>query len=191
MNADWHRAHPLDRGASRLERLIWHTEHERACGCRPLPDSLLRLIDRPTPPERPELSRKQDGDPTRSAERDRYLAEVRRLSALLPDVVEKPAYGSPAWYRKKQFFARLHEAGPLVVKVSWDLRDRLRRLDAKTFFITPHYRDYPMLLVERKGLRKGELEAVAARRRSGEPKREAGAGQAQRVAPQCLMNCGG
>ena len=44
MNAAWHRAHVLGRGASLDERVRWHAEHARACACRPVPDDIAELI---------------------------------------------------------------------------------------------------------------------------------------------------
>jgi hypothetical protein len=33
----WHRAHPLPRRANEAQRLLWHLEHQKCCGCRPMP----------------------------------------------------------------------------------------------------------------------------------------------------------
>jgi len=41
MNTVWHKAHPMPVHASKSERLKWHTEHQKQCGCRPIPKSLL------------------------------------------------------------------------------------------------------------------------------------------------------
>ena len=37
MNAEWHAAHPMPHHVSYEERVAWHLEHQRHCGCRPLP----------------------------------------------------------------------------------------------------------------------------------------------------------
>lgn len=73
---------------------------------------------------------------------------VRRLALALPDTLERPCYGTPGFYFKKKLFARLLEDGDSVV-VKIDLSDRTRRMkaDPKTFFITDHYRNYPMMIV--------------------------------------------
>jgi hypothetical protein len=34
LNADWHRAHPMPKKPTAEERLLWHEEHARVCGCR-------------------------------------------------------------------------------------------------------------------------------------------------------------
>jgi hypothetical protein len=44
LNADWHRAHPMPPKATFEQRVAWHREHARACGCRkPPPDIAARL----------------------------------------------------------------------------------------------------------------------------------------------------
>ena len=40
LNADWHRAHPMPKNPSLDQRIVWHEEHSRVCGCRPMPDSI-------------------------------------------------------------------------------------------------------------------------------------------------------
>jgi lambda repressor-like predicted transcriptional regulator len=44
MNADWHRAHVLGRGASLDERVTWHLEHARVCACRVTPAEIVAEI---------------------------------------------------------------------------------------------------------------------------------------------------
>ena len=44
MNADWHRAHPLRRGASLDERVTWYLEHSRVCACRVIPADIVAEI---------------------------------------------------------------------------------------------------------------------------------------------------
>ena len=73
---------------------------------------------------------------------------VRQLALALPNVQERTSYGTPAFYVKRKLFARLLEDGDSVV-VKIDPRDRERRMqaDPQTFFITPHYLNYPMMIV--------------------------------------------
>jgi hypothetical protein len=44
MNEQWHRDHPLGSGSSLDERVAWHVEHAKACGCRPIPDSVAAEV---------------------------------------------------------------------------------------------------------------------------------------------------
>ena len=46
MNAAWHKAHVMPKPASAEQRITWHVEHAKACGCRPIPEALKREIDR-------------------------------------------------------------------------------------------------------------------------------------------------
>lgn len=36
MNAAWHRAHVMPKNATPQQRLDWHLEHQKQCGCRKL-----------------------------------------------------------------------------------------------------------------------------------------------------------
>jgi hypothetical protein len=44
LDADWHRAHPMPKNPSLAQRIAWHEEHSRVCGCRPMPDSIAAAI---------------------------------------------------------------------------------------------------------------------------------------------------
>ncbi len=46
INAGWHRAHPMPRNPTREQRVEWHGAHAAACGCRPVPQSLLLDVRR-------------------------------------------------------------------------------------------------------------------------------------------------
>ena len=48
LNAKWHARHVMPRNASDRERLRWHLEHQKHCGCRPIPAGLARLAQRET-----------------------------------------------------------------------------------------------------------------------------------------------
>ncbi|HUC79055.1 MAG TPA: hypothetical protein VMQ58_02325 [Candidatus Saccharimonadales bacterium] len=42
MNKLWHEQHKLPKNATEEERLKWHIEHQKQCGCRPIPKSLQK-----------------------------------------------------------------------------------------------------------------------------------------------------
>lgn len=46
LNADWHRAHPMPAKATFEQRLAWHREHVRACGCRKPPPDIAAILAR-------------------------------------------------------------------------------------------------------------------------------------------------
>jgi hypothetical protein len=45
-NREWHDAHRLGVGASLGDRVAWHLEHAKVCGCRPIPAGVLEEIQR-------------------------------------------------------------------------------------------------------------------------------------------------
>lgn len=51
MNAEWHEKHRMPPRAKLPQRVKWHLEHARECGCRPIPgtvlDAILRRFDKP------------------------------------------------------------------------------------------------------------------------------------------------
>lgn len=45
LNAAWHERHPMPARPTLDQRITWHREHEKRCGCRPMPAKLKALID--------------------------------------------------------------------------------------------------------------------------------------------------
>lgn len=73
---------------------------------------------------------------------------VRQLALALPKAEERKSYGTPAFFVKKKIFARLLEDGDsVVIKIDLDRRDVLMKSDPETYFITEHYRNYPLMIV--------------------------------------------
>lgn len=76
------------------------------------------------------------------------LDTVRDLALALPGVEEGNSYGTPAFRVHKKFFARMREDGEtLVVRVDLDEREVLMEANPEVFFVTDHYRGYPLILV--------------------------------------------
>ena len=46
LNAEWHKAHPMPKKPTLEERIPWHEEHARECGCRAMPASIRDEIER-------------------------------------------------------------------------------------------------------------------------------------------------
>ena len=90
MNAEWHKAHAVGRGASLEKRIAWHREHQKRCACRPIPPKLLAQMRQ---------------DPAI----DEYLAAVtpssrallqklrKTIRSIVPDVEECISYRMPAF----------------------------------------------------------------------------------------------
>jgi hypothetical protein len=77
---------------------------------------------------------------------------VRRIGRELPDVEELTMYGAPALKVHGTFLAcmashKSAEPNTLVVRVDFDQREALIADDPRTYYLTPHYQDYPSVLV--------------------------------------------
>ena len=73
---------------------------------------------------------------------------VCKLARLLPEVEESTSYGTPALKVRGKMFVRLKEDGEtIVLRTDAFEREHLLRMAPGTFFITDHYRDYPLVLV--------------------------------------------
>ncbi|HLB36133.1 MAG TPA: hypothetical protein VJL31_06160 [Gemmatimonadales bacterium] len=46
LNAAWHLKHPMPPKATIEQRIRWHVQHAKQCGCRPVPEKLKREIRR-------------------------------------------------------------------------------------------------------------------------------------------------
>jgi hypothetical protein len=44
MNAQWHAKRKMPRSANLDQRIQWHLDHAKQCGCRPIPPRLLQEI---------------------------------------------------------------------------------------------------------------------------------------------------
>ena len=74
--------------------------------------------------------------------------DVRALGLALPGVVEATSYGTPALKVGGKLLARLKEHGETVaLRVAFEERQALLGSNPDAFFVTPHYENYPMVLV--------------------------------------------
>ena len=74
--------------------------------------------------------------------------QVRQLALSLPGVSEGRAYGGPSLHVGRKFMGRLREdSETLVLKVDLAERERLVESQPDTFFVTDHYRDHPLVLI--------------------------------------------
>lgn len=74
--------------------------------------------------------------------------DVRRVALSFPGVEEGTSYGTPAFRVSRKFITRLHDSGEaMVMRVPFDEREMLMEREPWTYFITDHYRDYPIVLV--------------------------------------------
>lgn len=75
--------------------------------------------------------------------------DVRAVALSLPETEEATSHGEVAFKVRKKLFAweSPHEHGRLVVKVDRDERPLLVASNPAAYFVTPHYENYPMLLI--------------------------------------------
>ena len=86
------------------------------------------------------------------------FATVREIALALSGVEEGTSYGTPAFRVRGKFLARLREDGEtLVVKCDYPERDFHMEINPNAFFITDHYRGYPMLLVRLAAVKEDDL----------------------------------
>lgn len=98
---------------------------------------------------------------------------VTLAQAELPEVEVSTSYGTPALKVRKKLFARLREDSEhLVLFVDFMEREALVRSSPEVFSVTPHYVDWPMVLVRLDRVDPGELrELVIESWRRRAPKR--------------------
>jgi hypothetical protein len=77
---------------------------------------------------------------------------VRKIGLQLPDVEEGTMYGAPALKVRGKLLAcmashKSAEPNTLVVRIDFDDRDALIADDPGTYYVKPHYQDYPSVLV--------------------------------------------
>jgi hypothetical protein len=79
--------------------------------------------------------------------------EVRALALALPDVEETTSWGHPSFKVDGKWFAGLsphkEAAGALVIRCDPDERPLMLAGESELFYITPHYRNYPRVVLVR------------------------------------------
>lgn len=80
---------------------------------------------------------------------ERKFARVLKLAMRFPEVEESRSYGTPAIKVKGKLLARLRSEAEGGLAIWCDLEDRemLLATDPDAFYITDHYADHPMVLV--------------------------------------------
>lgn len=85
--------------------------------------------------------------------------DVRAIALSLPETEAGTSHGEVAFKVRKKLFAweSPGEHGKLVVKVDRDERPLLVESNPDAYFVTPHYENYPMLLIHLERLGQDEL----------------------------------
>ena len=89
------------------------------------------------------------------------FADARRIALGLPETIEQPCWGTPAFYVRKRFFARLLEDDErLVVKCSREERQARAAERPEAFGWTAHYAKYEFVLVTLAVVKPAELREI-------------------------------
>lgn len=93
-------------------------------------------------------------------------AEARKIMLAMKGTDERPYFGKPAVFYAEAFVGRVHDKEDAVaLRVGTiEMRDVMLEAEPKLFYITDHYKPWPMLLARLKTLDKTVLkELVLAR----------------------------
>ena len=98
-------------------------------------------------------NRKTEPAPLKFPARGELATHFKRfvkIATRLPGVDESRSYGTPSVKVKGKFMARLRtEAeGGLAIRCEFLDRYMLMQADPETFYITDHYQDSPMILID-------------------------------------------
>jgi hypothetical protein len=86
---------------------------------------------------------------------------VREIARKLPGAIEGMSYGTPAFHVRKTLFVRKHQDGEsLVVRIDPAERALLVSANPKTYSVTDHYLNYPLILVRMMSVERAELEQL-------------------------------
>jgi len=85
--------------------------------------------------------------------------KLRMVASSMPAVYEKLCHGTPAFYIEKKFFVRLKEDGETIALYNNEREEWIAR-NGDLFFITDHYKNYPMLLVDLKNVSTEDLKTL-------------------------------
>jgi hypothetical protein len=82
---------------------------------------------------------------------------ICEIAAGLPGSELSTSYGTPAFKVNNKLFARLKEDGKTLV-VYTAAREKWMKKEPATFFITDHYKNYPLMLIDLNLVRKKDLQ---------------------------------
>jgi hypothetical protein len=85
------------------------------------------------------------------------FARVRAAASGLPEVEESTSYGTPSLKVRGKSFARLKDAGTLVVLCAIEEKEMLLEVDPKVYFETDHYKGWPAVLVRLRAIGTADL----------------------------------
>jgi hypothetical protein len=88
-----------------------------------------------------------------------FYSKVSSIAMGFPGAVASTSYGTPAFKVNKKLFARLKEDGKTLV-VYTNEREKWMKENPATFFITDHYKNYPLMLIDLGTVKKKDLKEL-------------------------------
>ena len=92
--------------------------------------------------------------------------EARKIALATPGASTGPYFGKPAIFVGEDYLCRIHDKEEAVVlrTGSMEMREVMLEAEPKLFYITDHYKSFPMILARLKALDRKTLKDLLAAR---------------------------
>jgi hypothetical protein len=92
--------------------------------------------------------------------------EARKIALATPGASEGPYFGKPAIFVGEDYLCRVHdkEAALVLRSGSMEMREVMLEAEPKLFYITEHYRNFPVILARLSALDKKTMKELLAAR---------------------------
>ena len=93
-------------------------------------------------------------------------AEARKIALSIAGTSERPYFGKPAIFLGEEYLCRVHdkEAAMVLRCGSMEMREVMLEAEPKLFYITDHYKSFPVILARLSALDKKTLTDLLAAR---------------------------
>src|SRR3984885_10398553 len=93
-------------------------------------------------------------------------AAARKIALGIAGAKEGPYFGKPAIFLGEDYLCRIHDKEEAVVlrTGSMEMREVMLEAEPRLFYITDHYKSFPMILARLKALDRKTLKALLAAR---------------------------
>jgi hypothetical protein len=93
-------------------------------------------------------------------------AEARKIALSIAGTSEGPYFGRPAIFLGEEYLCRVHDKEAAVVLRSggMEMREVMLEAEPKLFYITDHYKSFPVILARLSALDKKTLKELLASR---------------------------
>jgi hypothetical protein len=93
-------------------------------------------------------------------------AEARKIALATPGASEGPFFGKPAIFLGEDYLCRIHDKEEAVAlrTGSMEMREVMLEAEPRLFYITDHYKSFPVILARLSALDKKTLKELLAAR---------------------------